>query len=116
MQGAAAPELQKLWQSSDARQRARALHLLARIDSNGQSYVTPALKDSDSDIRITGLRIARELKMDVVSLAKPLVKDSSAQVRREVAIALRHNESPDAPKLWAQLFTTHWPVKSIRCS
>src|SRR5437667_7507221 len=34
---------------------------------------------------------------------KTLVRDGSPQVRRECAIALRHNPSPEAPKLWAQL-------------
>jgi putative membrane-bound dehydrogenase-like protein len=108
MQGGAEKELQKLWSNkSEPRQRARALHLLARIKGNEKKYVSAALKDSDADIRITGLRLARELKMEVIPIVKPLVKDQSAQVRREAAIALRHSESPDAPKLWAQLAAQH---------
>ena len=108
MQGKAEKELEKLWSSkNEPRQRARALHLLARINGNEKKYVSAALKDKDADIRITGLRLARELKMDVIPLVKPLVKDSSAQVRREAAIALRHSQSPDAPKLWAQLAKQH---------
>jgi len=39
--------------------------------------------------------------MDVVPYVRMLVKDASAQVRRECAIALRHNFSPEGPKLWA---------------
>ena len=38
---------------------------------------------------------------------KQLANDKSAAVRRECAIALRHNPSPDAPKLWAQLAQQH---------
>jgi hypothetical protein len=70
-------------------------------------YVGQAVRDHDPDIRITGLRIARELRLDVISYIRMLVKDTSAQVRRECAIALRHNPSPDAPKLWAQLAAQH---------
>ena len=83
--------------------RARALHLLARIQGHENKYVAAAIKDSDPDIRITGLRIARELKFDVIPLVSALAHDNSPQVRRECAIALRHNSSGQAPKLWADL-------------
>ena len=107
MQGKAEKELAALWKSKDARQRARALQLLARIKGGEKKYVEQGLKDGDPDIRITALRIAREDKLDVIPYVKTLVKDPSAQVRRDAAIALRHNPSPDAPKLWAQLAQQH---------
>jgi hypothetical protein len=107
MQAGAEKALAKLWDNNDARLRARALHLLARIKGHEQKYVKAALKDKDSDIRITGLRIARSLEMDVIPLVKELAKDSSPQVRRECALALRHNKSPEAPKLWATLAQQH---------
>lgn len=100
-------ELTKLWKSDEPHHRARALHLLARIPGKEKKYVDAALKDKNADIRITGLRIARERGMDVVPLVKKLAKDDSAQVRRECAIALRHNHSADAPKLWAELAKRH---------
>jgi putative membrane-bound dehydrogenase-like protein len=103
MQGKAESELVKVWNGKDARKRARALQLLARIDGKGKKYVETALKDSNADLRITGLRIARSLKMDVIPYVKMLAKDSSAQVRRECAIALRHNASAEAPTLWTTL-------------
>jgi hypothetical protein len=96
-------ELKKLWNGSDPRQRARALYLLAAIPGKSATYVAAALKDPDSDLRIAGLRIARESKQDVVPLVKQLAKDSSAQVRRECALALRHSASPEAPTLWTKL-------------
>ena len=92
---------------TDPRERARALHLLARISGKEKSYVEATLKDGNPDVRIAGLRIARELKMDVIPLVQQLAGDSSAQVRRECAIALRHSESPEAPKLWARLAAQH---------
>ncbi len=103
MQGNAEKELLKLWNSNDPRMRARALALLAGIKGSEKKYVEAALKDGHSDIRIAGLRLARELKLDVPSYVQMLAKDSSPQVRRECAIALRHSPSPAAPKLWATL-------------
>ena len=107
MQGRAEIYLQKLWKSDDARLRARALQLLARIKGNERKYVEQALEDNNPDIRITGLRIARELKLDLIPYLKRLAKDSSPQVRRQCAIALRHNSSAEMPKLWAQLAAQH---------
>ena len=107
MQGKAEKELLRLWKGNDSRQRARALQLLARIKGSEKKYVEQALNDKESDIRITGLRIACELKFDLIPYVKSLVKDASPQVRRECAIALRHNPSPVAPALWAELAVQH---------
>jgi putative membrane-bound dehydrogenase-like protein len=107
LDGKAQNDLKKLWTSNDQRMRARALQLLARIYGASNEYIAAALKDSNPDIRITGLRIARELKLDVIPYIKMLAHDPSAQVRRDCAIALRHNHSPEAPKLWATLAAQH---------
>jgi len=107
LQGRVEKDLLRLWNDSDPRMRARALQLLARIKGSEKKHVETALKDKDADIRITGLRIARELKLDVVPYVKQLAKDSSPAVRRECAIALRHNSSSETPKLWAQLAQQH---------
>jgi putative heme-binding domain-containing protein len=45
----------------------------------------------------------RRIDGDVIAMADRLVRDPSPAVRREVAIALRHNESPKAAALWAEL-------------
>jgi putative membrane-bound dehydrogenase-like protein len=103
----AEPELLKLWKASDQRVRARALHLLARIAAKEQKYILQGLADRNPDIRITGLRIARSLKMDMTPLVQKLANDPSPQVRRECAIALHRNASPLAPKLWTQLALQH---------
>jgi hypothetical protein len=102
-------ELLKVWRGKDPRLRARALQLLARIKGREAEYVGQAIKDEDADIRITGLRIPRSLKLDVIPHVNALVMDSSPQVRRECAIALRGNQSSEAPKLWAQLAARHDP-------
>ncbi len=105
LDAAAEGELKRLWQSpsADTRLRARALHLLARIKGKTAQYVQAGLKDPDSDLRITALRIAREEGLDVIPLVKQLAKDPSAQVQRESLLALRHQASPEAPELWAEL-------------
>lgn len=100
-------ELTALWQDKDSRMRARALHLLGRLENTGQKRVLTALQDKDADIRITALRIARQIKMDVIPLVHLLARDPSPQVRRECAIAIRHHKSPEAPKLWAMLASQH---------
>ena len=100
-------DLQKMWGGSDTRLRARALHLLAGIEGNAQKYAKLAIEDKDPDIRITGLRIARQHKLDLLPLITPLARDESPQVRRECAIALRGNKSPEAAHAWALLAFQH---------
>ncbi|MEO6187202.1 MAG: c-type cytochrome, partial [Ginsengibacter sp.] len=60
-------------------------------------------KDGDPNIMIAGLRAARQISKNILPVISSLVNDSDPQVRRECAIALRHNKSPEAPKLWATL-------------
>ncbi|MBA3937559.1 MAG: NPCBM/NEW2 domain-containing protein [Planctomycetes bacterium] len=103
----AEPELLKLWKGSDARLRARGLWLLGKIPGKGQTYVTAAIHDSDPDLRMVGLRLARELKIDATTVVGSLLKDASAQVRRECAISLRHSAAPGAAAQWAALAMQH---------
>jgi len=101
-------ELLRVWnKSTNPRMRARAFYLLARLPGKQTDSVNKALHEADSDLRIAGLRAAREAGLDVIPLARLLVRDPSAQVRRECAIALRHNSSPEAPTLWAALAQQH---------
>ncbi|RCR66489.1 PVC-type heme-binding CxxCH protein [Larkinella punicea] len=101
-------DLAKLYKTSpDPRMKARALWLLSKLDGKGKKYIETALKESDPNLRITGLRAARELKTDIIPYVKQLVNDTDPQVRRECAIALRRNTSPEAPDLWAQLAAKH---------
>lgn len=99
--GAEATEaLEALYASENPRMRARAFWLLAKID---QQYIEQALQDENPDIRIAGIRAARLHELDLVSTLTPLLEDSSPQVRREIAIALRHLEAPEQPEMWATL-------------
>jgi putative membrane-bound dehydrogenase-like protein len=100
-------ELVKLTKSDDQRLRARAFWLLSRIEGRGQQTVDEAIKDANPDLRIVGIRMARELKLDVIPIVKALVHDKAPEVRRECVIALRHSKSAEAAGLWAELAMQH---------
>jgi putative heme-binding domain-containing protein len=53
------------------------------------------------------LRATRRVGVDVIPIASRLVKDPTPEVRREVALALRHDASPRAATLWADLAMQH---------
>jgi putative membrane-bound dehydrogenase-like protein len=104
---AAAPALEGLFRSSgDARLRARALWLLAKLPG-GAARLAAGQRDADPDIRIVALRAARQLGVDLAPMLEALVRDPSPAVRRECAVALRHLQSPAAPALWAELARQH---------
>jgi putative membrane-bound dehydrogenase-like protein len=101
-------ELTRLFKTNEnPRIRARALWLLSKIPGKGEIHVASAIQDPHADIRIVGLRAARQLKVDLLPYLQVLVKDPDVQVRREAAIALRDWKSPEAPALWAQLANQH---------
>ena len=104
---AAGPAIARLYADANPRIRARALWLWGRIEGEGPNAVGKAIKDADPDLRITGLRLARELNQDVVKVVEQLASDPDPAVRREFAIALRHSKSPEAAKLWAALAAQH---------
>ena len=92
-----------MYRSADPEDRARALWLLARIPMRGARYVASAARDADPNMRIVAIRATRRIGADVLPLARQLVRDPSPAVRREVALALRHSNSPAAPALWTEL-------------
>jgi len=104
----AEPALRSMWGSANNRFRARALWLLARIEGRTAHYVDAAFADGDPDVRITGIRVARQLGISAESIVSVLLDDSAPEVRRELAIALRDCENVgEAAELWAQLADKH---------
>lgn len=99
-------ELVRLFNSGDSRMRARAFWALCKI-IDGRKYTELALADRNPDIKIAGIRAARQLKLDVLSYLKPLVHHPNPQIRRECAVALHGNKTPEAAELWATLATQH---------
>lgn len=101
----AQPALENVfYQHDNPRFKARAFWLLAKMD---KKYIQEAINHADPNIRICGIRAARREKLDLVPYVKSLVQDADPQVRREVAIAMRGMNSPEAPELWAALALQH---------
>jgi hypothetical protein len=90
----------------EPRQKARAIWLFAKLPGEADEAVELATADKDPDIRVLGVRLARESGLDVAKLA-PLAKDQAPEVRRELALSLRHSKSPAAARLWADLAMLH---------
>lgn len=96
-------ELEKLWQTSpNPRMRARAFWMLVKTTGD-MAYINGAIKEKDPDLRIMGIRAARQLSKNEISIVRQLVNDPDPQVRRECAIALHHSKLPEAAALWTAL-------------
>ncbi|RMF41956.1 MAG: hypothetical protein D6753_08615 [Planctomycetota bacterium] len=87
--------------------QALALWQLARIGTNPVDQVEWAVAQASPNLRIVGIRMARQHGVDVLPIVDRLVRDPSAQVRRELLIALRHHPDPRAAELWAELAVQH---------
>jgi putative membrane-bound dehydrogenase-like protein len=73
-----------------------------------ERLLTSALTDTDPNLRITAMRVARQLWQrkqpeKLREIIAKIVIDKSPAVRREAAIALRFDESEHATKLWGNL-------------
>lgn len=114
----AVPALEALWQSKDNnRMRSRAFWALVKMPG-GAKYIDVAIKESDPDLRIAGLRAARELNANVMSAIQTLENDNDPQIRRECLLALHKNKSPEAPAAWVQLASQYdgkdrWYLEAI---
>ena len=93
---------------ADPRHRARAVWVLGRLPGQGTAAVALALADRDPDLRTVGLRLARQLDLDVIPLVGRLLDDPSPRVRRECLVALRTSTSSRVPDLWGQLARRHY--------
>ena len=57
-----------------------------------------------SDLQVAAIKIARQkLNNRLLEYLKPLASNADPQVQREMAIALRFQQTPESAKLWAQL-------------
>ncbi len=118
MGAAAESELLKLFADPNPRLQARALWLLGKIDGRGQHYVELARSDSNPDIRITAIRLAKQLGMTPSIACAKLATDASPAVRRELALALKFDQSESMPRVWATLAKAHdgndrWYLESL---
>ncbi|SMG40902.1 PVC-type heme-binding CxxCH protein [Arenibacter troitsensis] len=99
--------------------KARALWLGAKIPSKCLKYIDMALSDKDPKFRMQGIRMAKYVAIDkLTDFIVKVVNDSSAQVRREAAIALKYIGTKDAARLWADLAVQHqagdrWELEAL---
>lgn len=106
----AEPALVKLFDSDpNPRVRARAMWLLGKIEGKESQAVTKAIADANPDLRIAGLRLARELrgKFDLTPVLQKLVKDPAIEVRRDCAVALNQYSSAQHAEFWTTLAKQH---------
>ncbi|MEM8896770.1 MAG: PVC-type heme-binding CxxCH protein [Bacteroidota bacterium] len=100
--------LLKLWNNKStvypqSAYRARALWLLGILPEKGGSYLKEALADENPNMRIIGIRMARQKGLAGTSITQPLLKDPAPEVRRELAISLYQQDSPEAIHQWVKL-------------
>lgn len=95
--------LKELWNSDNDIMRARAFWLLSKIKGKEGSYILEAISDANPNIKILGIRAAKQNGVDLLKVLATLHKDPNPQVRREVAINLRFIDSQEAANIWADL-------------
>lgn len=101
-----------LQSNDDPRYQARLMGAAAAwLAKNGKTEtigeLTAAIqKHENPDLRVAGIRLARLHGIDVARLANAAT-DKAPEVRRELAISLRHSKSPAAAGIWAELAQQH---------
>jgi putative membrane-bound dehydrogenase-like protein len=78
----------------------------AHHGQSGDVGLSATLKEGIPELRVMAIRLARLYGLDLSTIASA-VKDPSPEVRRELAISLRHSKSPLAANLWADLAAQH---------
>src|SRR5690606_26875555 len=91
------PEVKEILSSENPYHRARAVWLLSQLGEQGIREVAGLLEDADPDIRITAFRALRQADPGhLMEYAMRSAGDTSAAVRREVAIAMRDVPLPQS--------------------
>jgi putative membrane-bound dehydrogenase-like protein len=111
----AVPALKGLFEGGSARMRARALALLARVPKEANAALASALRDTDTDLVIAGIRLATMLatagELDTTALENMpglvgrLVGHPDPAVRRQLAVSLHHAKKVEP--MWAKLAAQH---------
>jgi len=82
--------LQSMWrQTADPILRARALWLLGGLGEAGSAAIQEAMKSTEPNFRVLGLRVARATGANMLTFSKPFLRDQSPKVRREIALMLQ---------------------------
>lgn len=102
----ALPAVRKLLAGDNRWFSARAVWLLPHLGPDGLAEGRALLTHHDAERRLLAFRALRAAGQDVMALAKQLAADSSAAVRREVAVSLRVLDTKDKLPLAVGLFST----------
>lgn len=83
-------EVEQILESDNPYHKARAIWLLSKLGPKGNAIVARLLKNEpDPRLRVVAYRALKSKGTTSIKFAKMAVDDSSAEVRREVAISLR---------------------------
>ncbi len=104
---ASVPALQALLADPETNYRARALWVLDRLGGSARQIVVGELKNSDSAFRALAVRILRRHGAAFSEPMLSLAEDPSAEVRREVLLALRGLEGEQAESVLARMAATY---------
>ncbi len=103
----ALPALKELLTDAEPNNRARALWVLDRIGGAGREAVVEQLKSSDAAFRALAVRILRRHGQQYADAILALAGDDSAEVRREVLLAIRNLKGSQADAALAQIAATY---------
>ncbi len=82
-------KLQPLLSDANPYLQARTIFLLCQLGNKGKELVAGMLQNKDERIRATAFRALRSITDSILPYAEKLATDSSAFVRREVAVSIR---------------------------
>lgn len=86
---ASLPAVMELIKNPNRFVAARGIWLLPHLGKQGLANCEKLLNSPNEMIRLTAYRAIRRAGIDIIPYAKELIKDSSAAVRRDVALSLR---------------------------
>lgn len=101
MDSAAEASLKELLNEPNKAMAARAYWLLAGQNS---LWVNHASESQNEDLRVLSVRMARKFFKNPYEFLKEMSSDASIQVRREVALAIRHKNYSD---IWTNLASSY---------
>lgn len=104
--------LKELLKDENPNMAARAYWLLADLNID---WINHAAKSSNEDVRVLSVRMARKYLKNSHDFLNTMASDASLQVKREVALALRHKEYSD---IWVKLASDYkgndrWYLEAI---
>ena len=116
---AAAGELAKAFgATAEPRLKARLAWVAGMLPGRSGEWIGRLAGDGDESLRCVAVRMCRLAQGDVIGLVEKLGGDSSPQVRRELAIALRGLAGERADHAWASLAAAHkagdrWELEAL---